>query len=81
MNVILAVSSFLFNMGDIKYKKNNPLNANILLAPERKMLLAPLANKGRERSILNKSITNIKVNNKLINAIGTIIVSIFYPLC
>lgn len=72
-------------MGDIKYKKNNPLNANILLAPERKMLLAPLANKGRERSILNKSITNIKVNNKLINAIGTIIVFVFiidfYPLC
>lgn len=41
------------------------------------MLLAPLANKGRERSILNKSITNIKVNNKLINAIGTIIVFVF----
>ena len=74
VKVTFEVSSFLFNKGETKNKKNKPLNANILLAPERNKLLTPLPNIGRERSNFNKSITNIKVNNMLNKAIGTIIV-------
>lgn len=83
VKAILEVSSFLFNIGDIKNKKNNPLKANILLAPTKNILLAPFAKSGRECSNLNKSTTKINVNTILISVIGTIIVFVliidFFP--
>ena len=74
---IFGISSFLFSNGEMKNKKNNPLNANMLLAPVKNMVDAPSAKIGRERSTLSKSATNIKVNNMLNRAIGTIIVLVF----
>ena len=61
----------------MKNKKNNPLKANKLLAPVRKILSAPFPRIGSGRSILNKSITNIKVIKILNRAIGTMIVLVF----
>ena len=72
-----GISSFLFSNGEMKNKKNNPLNANMLLAPVKNMVDAPSAKIGRERSTLSKSATNIKVNNMLNREIGTIIVLVF----
>ena len=70
-------SSFLFNNGEIKNKKNSPLNAKILLAPVKKIVDAPSAKIGRERSTLSKFATKINVNNMLNRAIGTIMVLVF----
>ena len=61
----------------MKNKKNNPLNAKILLAPVKKILSAPFPNIGKERSALNKSITKIDVRSILSKAIGTSIVFVF----
>ena len=77
MKATLDEFSFWFNIGEIKNKKNNPLKANILLAPVRKILSAPFPRIGSGRSILNKSITNIDVTKILNNAIGRIIVLVF----
>ena len=83
-NVTLEVSSFLFNIGEMKNKKNNPLKANILLAPVKKILSKPSAKIGKERSIFNISATKIKVNKILNNAIGTMMVFVliidFFPI-
>ena len=77
INATLGVSSFLFNNGDMKNKKNSPLKANTLLAPYKNILSAPFENNGRECSNLNKSITNMNVKAILISARGVIIVFVF----
>ena len=74
IKVTLDVSSFLLSKGDIKNKKNNPLNAKILLAPVKNILSAPFPNIGNGLSNLSKSITNINVRSTLIKTIGVIIV-------
>ena len=74
INATLVVSSFLFSIGEIKKRKNKPLNAKILLAPARNTLSMPFPIIGRGFSILNKSITNMDVTKMLASAIGTIIV-------
>src|SRR5699024_12293797 len=62
---IFGISSFLFSNGEMKNKKNNPLNANMLLAPVKNMVDAPSAKIGRERSTLSKSATNTNINNMI----------------
>ena len=70
----LGIFSFLSNKGEMKNKKNSPLNAKTLLAPVINIFFAPLAKIGSESSTLNKSATNTNVNRMLKSAIGTIIV-------
>lgn len=70
----LPMFSFFSSIGEMKNKKNKPLKANKLLAPDRKIWLAPFPNIGSERSNFSKSITNIEVMKILNKAIGTIIV-------